>query len=1010
MICSSCGADNRDEARFCDSCGGALSAHAPAREQRKIVTVLFCDVTGSTALAERLDPEALRNVMGRYFDVARVAIERHGGTLEKFIGDAVMAVFGVPVVREDDALRAVRAALELRDAVEIDVRIGVNTGEVVTGSGDSLVTGDAVNVAARLEQAAVSGEVLIGSETYALVRDAVEVELLPPVEAKGKSAPLTAYRLTRVTGDPGIARRLDADLVGRKRERQLLAGAWERTCSERASTLFTVLGAAGVGKSRLAAEFLSGIDATVVRGSCLSYGEGITYSPVVEVVKQLLGGSEASTPGLAALLGDGRASAEEIAFAVRKLFEAAAAERPLVVLFDDLQWAEPTFLDLIEHVVDWSRGAPIFLLCLARADLLERRPGWAGGKLNATTVLLESLSPEETDELITRLHPGRAIDPSLRERIRTAADGNPLFVEQMLAMVEASPGETAVPATIQALLASRLDQLPPAERAALERGAIEGQVFHRSAVAALAPDDPGIGAHLFGLVRKELVRPTTGMLAGDDAFRFKHLLIRDAAYDALPKATRADLHERFASWLQARAPDLVELDEVLGYHLEQAATCRHDLGLPAPDLAAAGARRLAAAGRRAVDRGDIGAGEHLLKRALNLMTDDARERGEVLCDLGRALHARGELDGADATLSRAIESDDRDAAACAFFYRAVLRAGLRGHAGGLVALQTEVQSRLAELETALVHDRTLAQGYVALANFRFWNGACDAAVEAGKRAEELARSAGDARLETEAIGMTGVSMFHGAAPWPLLEEHAAAVLAQVDRLGSEALNARAGLAGAAAYGGRFDEARALYAEHHAALEERGRTFALVASAQMHGLCELLAEDFEQAEQILREGWDSLGRMGERGFRSTLGGHLGEALVELGRVDEAVAILDEAEALGDDDWLTSSHCLYVRGLAASRRGEHDRAIGLAREATEIADARDYVSTRTNHWLGLGRVLLAAGRREDARTALEESLRLALWKVGSVVYERRARRLLAELDALDSEARAVATDRR
>ncbi len=488
MNCATCGAENRREARFCDSCGSALAAE-PAREQRKVVTVLFCDVTGSTALGESLDPEALRSTMARYFDVARVAIERHGGTIEKFIGDAVMAVFGVPTVREDDALRAVRAAQELRDGVELDVRIGVNTGEVVTGGGDTLVTGDAVNVAARLEQAASPGEVLLGEETYALVRGAVDVELLPPLEAKGKSAPLTVYRLLAVTGGAAITRRLDAPLVGRDRERRLLADAWDRTCSERRCSLFTILGAAGVGKSRLASEFLDGVDATVLHGRCLSYGDGITYWPVIEVVKQLLGRSDPPNAALSALLGHGQASADEIAFAVRKLFESAAAERPLVVFFDDLQWGEPTFLELVEHVADWSRDAPILLLCLARPDLLELRGDWGGGKLNATAVLLEPLTSDETDELIDRLLGESRLDPSLRARIRSAADGNPLFVEQMLAMVESSPDDVTVPATIQALLSARLDQLPTAERGVLERGAVEGQVFHRGAVAALAPDD-----------------------------------------------------------------------------------------------------------------------------------------------------------------------------------------------------------------------------------------------------------------------------------------------------------------------------------------------------------------------------------------------------------------------------------------------------------------------------------------------------------------------------------------
>jgi class 3 adenylate cyclase len=548
--CATCGAENREEARFCDSCGAPLAPAPAAREQRKVVTVLFCDVAGSTALGERLDPEALRELMASYFEVARTAIERHGGTLEKFIGDAVMAVFGVPSVREDDALRAVRAAEELRDAVEIDVRIGVNTGEVVTGSVDKLVTGDAVNVAARLEQAADTGEVLLGEPTYRLVRDAVDAELLAPISVKGKTEPLTAYRLGAVTGDVAVARRQDAPLVGRDRERRMLADAWERSRSESACSLFTILGTPGVGKSRLSAEFLAELDATIALGRCLPYGDGITYWPVVEVVKQLLADEEPG-PAIAALLGEGQASADEIAVGVRKLFESRATERPLAVLFDDLQWGEPTFLDLVEHVADWSRDAPILLVCLARPELLELRPGWGGGKMNATTVLLEPLSAAETDELIDELLAGGSLDETLRERIRAAAEGNPLFVEQMLAMVEESPDEVAVPSTIQALLAARLDQLPAEERAALERGAVEGQIFHRSAVAALAPDDPDVPSRLMGLVRKELVRPSRALLPADDAFRFRHLLIRDAAYDALPKAERAALHERFATWLEA---------------------------------------------------------------------------------------------------------------------------------------------------------------------------------------------------------------------------------------------------------------------------------------------------------------------------------------------------------------------------------------------------------------------------------------------------------------------------
>jgi class 3 adenylate cyclase len=656
VICATCGAANRDEARFCDSCGARLDAPRK-RELRKVVTVLFCDVAGSTALGETLDPEALRAVMGRYFDVAKAAIERHGGTLEKFIGDAVMAVFGVPTIREDDALRAVRAAQEIRDGVDIDVRIGVNTGEVVTSVEDSLVTGDAVNVAARLEQAAGSGEVLLGEETYHLVRDAVQVDELPPLEVKGKSMPLLAYRLGSVTGDTPYARRLDAPLIGRDVERALLAGAWQRSCDERACSLFTILGAAGVGKSRLAAEFLAGLDATIVSGRCLSYGDGITYWPVVEVVMRLLAGATPPNAPLAALLGDGQAAAPDISLAVRKLFETKAAERPLVVVFDDVQWAEPTLLDLIEEAADWIRGAPILILCLARPELLDVRPTWGGGKLNATTVLLEPLTPDQTEELIDVLLAGTTLEGSVRRRVREAADGNPLFVEQMLAMVadDHGEGELAVPATIQALLAARIDQLPPPERAALERGAIEGQIFHRGAVVALAPDDPEVPARLLRLVRKELVRPSEAVLPGDDAFRFRHLLIRDAAYDALPKSVRADLHQRFAAWLSEHGTSVIELDEILGFHLEQAARYLAELGAGDPQVSRAAAGHLVRSGRRAYNRSDLPAAASLLTRAAALFDETEEERLRILVILGSTLYRSNRLEEADRVLREAIE-------------------------------------------------------------------------------------------------------------------------------------------------------------------------------------------------------------------------------------------------------------------------------------------------------------------------------------------------------------------
>jgi class 3 adenylate cyclase/tetratricopeptide (TPR) repeat protein len=985
VTCTSCGAENREGARFCDSCGAALAV-AARREQRKVVTVLFCDVSGSTAFAESRDPEAVRAVMGRYFDVARTAIERHGGTVEKFIGDAVMAVFGVPTIREDDALRAVRAAAELRDAVEVPVRIGVNTGEVVTGSGDSLVTGDAVNVAARLEHAAAPGEVLLGDATFALVRDAVDAELLPPLDAKGKSEPLTVYRLVAVTGETAVARRLDAPFIGRVRERALLAGAWERAASERACALFTILGTAGVGKSRLASEFLAGIDATVVAGRCLSYGEGITYWPVVEVVKRLLGDRPPPDRAVAALLGDGVAAAEDIALSVRRLFEAVAAERPLVVVFDDVQWGEQTFLDLVEQVADWSRGAPILLLCLARPELLELRPGWGGGKLNATTVLLEPLDAAETDDLIDALVAGADLDAPLRDKICAAAEGNPLFVELMLAMIDSSPGEVTVPGSIRALLAARLDQLSAPERAALERGAVEGQVFHRGAVVALTPDDPDVPKRLLGLVRKELVRPSVAAVPGDEAFRFRHLLIRDAAYDALPKATRAELHHRFADWLEEHAPGLVELDEIVGYHLERAARYAAELGAPPDALELRAAKHLAAAGERSVVRDDAHAAVSLLRRAADLLPA-GRERSIVLGRLGLAYELLGQFDDAYAVLDDAIATGGEDGGAFAYF----IKIAVRGHGEGAMGSEVErdARAKLAALAPT-GSDVTLASGYTTLALMQVWLGRIADSLASGMRALEHARRAGDRDFEQKAMGVLGMAKTNGPTPWEDVLAHADAMAA----LGLRSVGTRAM---ALAAQGRFDESRALFDERVGELRERGARSLAAGQAIARGWFELVAGDLERGLQLLCDGWTELGELGERGVRSTVGALYADLLARAGRPDEAEEILAEVERIaGPDDFLTACQATAARALVASARGEHERAVELVRSAVSIADAAEYATQRHDAWMELGEVLLAAGRADEARDALATARGLAVQK-GSTAIVDRIDALLTELAA-------------
>src|SRR5262245_33901891 len=417
-ICASCGGENQAGARFCSDCGAAL-ATTPEREVRKTVTVVFSDVTGSTALGESTDPEALRALLARYFDRMKTIVESHGGTVEKFIGDAVMAVFGIPAAHEDDALRACRATIEMRDALpELGIRgrIGVNTGEVVTGTEERLATGDAVNVAARFEQAAEPGEVLIGEATHALVREAVVVEPVEPLALKGKSEPVPAYRLVSVLDAP--ERSHASRFVGREQELAQILAAWARAEAQSRCELLTVVGEAGVGKSRLVAEALGSMGARVGRGRCLPYGEGITYWPVVEVVKQLavLPSDPGAATAIGSLLSESEAvtSGDEIAWAFRKLLEEQA---PLVVVIDDLQWADETLLDLVESTALLSAGAPLLLRCMARAELVERRPGWP------ETVRLQPLPDEQANELI-----GEGVSKELRTRIAHAAGGNPLFI------------------------------------------------------------------------------------------------------------------------------------------------------------------------------------------------------------------------------------------------------------------------------------------------------------------------------------------------------------------------------------------------------------------------------------------------------------------------------------------------------------------------------------------------------------------------------------------------------
>jgi class 3 adenylate cyclase len=994
-VCAVCGHTVPDGAKFCPECGAAVTA-APPREQRKTVTVLFCDVTGSTALGESTDPEALRALLARYFDRMKAIVERHGGSVEKFIGDAVMAVFGVPTVHEDDALRACRAAAEMRDALPdlgIRGRIGLTTGEVVVGTAERLATGDAVNVAARLEQAAAPGEILIGVETRSLVRDAVDLGAPRSLELKGKSSEVTAYPLLAVVGE-GASRRSDIAIVGRQRERRALDDAWLRSQSERSCHLFTLLGTAGVGKSRLTAEFLLSLrDTRVIRGRCLSYGDGITYWPIVEMILQLglraENGRAAAT--IASLLGDSDAPAtpEDIAWAFRTLLEQAA---PVVCVIDDLHWGEPTLLDLVDHVADWSRGAPILVVCIARPELLDRRPTWAGGKLNATTVLLEPLTEAETDELIDALLGEAALDAGLRERIRDAAEGNPLFVEQMLAMVAESPGAAvAVPPTIQALLAARLDQLDPAERDVLQRGAVEGKVFHRGGVQAMAPEEPDVTGRLGVLVRKELVRPDRAQLAGDEAFRFRHLLIRDAAYDALPKAARADLHERFANWLE-RIGGLIELDEIVGYHLERAQAYRAELGLDdeaTHGLGARAARRLAAAGERALARYDVAAASALLERALALVAPADRPVGwEMVLIRAQVLAGRlaDALANANAVVELAQGAGDRPRELRGLLARALV--AYFGEGESQVHVRPIEEEALA-IFTELGDDAGLADVWEAIS--RDEHSACRwrPRLEALQRAELHAERAGLHWLARHIHAVESASYMFG--PYTVDE-----AIAWLDRNDVEGfgIGFRAAME---AYRGNFAEARVLSAAAREYARERGQRLILGALAMQEAEVELLAENPTGAAEVALAGVATLEELGEQGWMSTVAGWAAEALYRLTRDDEAWALTEKAAAAGaDDDVATQYFVNAVRGKVLARRGEHTEAERYVRRTVALLEPTDMLDAQGSAHLDVAIVLAAAGRRDEAADELAQSRALFAAK-GNLVSVARVDRLAAEVGA-------------
>jgi class 3 adenylate cyclase/tetratricopeptide (TPR) repeat protein len=997
---------------------------------RRTVTVLFADVADSTPLGERLDPESLRRVMSRFFEQVSAVLERHGGTVEKFIGDAVMAVFGIPELHEDDALRAVRAATELRQAlsqlndelerdlgVRIGMRVGVNTGEVVAGDGTGgqmLVTGDAVNVAKRLEEAARTGEILVGEPTRRLVENAVVLEPRDELTLKGKSDPHAAWNvLAVIEGASAYARRLDAPLIGRARELQMLRDAYADAASTRSCRLFTIVGPAGIGKSRLAGELCTSLreEATLLTGRCLPYGDGITFWPLVEII-----GSLGSDDGVRAALADaddgelvaGRvlgavgssttaAPGGETFWAIRRLFEEVARERPLVLVMEDIHWAEPTLLEMLEYLTGWTHDAPVLLLCLARPDLLDQRPGWltqTGGG-----VLLEPLTDDESHALLDEIAQEWPLDLAARQRITEAAEGNPLYLEQMAAMLAEGGPTDAIPPSIQALIASRLDRLPPGERTVLESAAVAGKHFTRAALRKLLAeaDQTEVDASLLSLARKDLLAARPGR---EDAYRFRHVLIRDAAYAGIAKEVRAQMHERFADWAaNTTAGRAGDLDEIVGYHLEQAFRYREQLG-PLDDrgrtVADRAAALLGAAGRRAFARDDAPATVNLLDRALALATVEHPARLELMRQLSSALWSIGEVARAETLLNGLVEAATVAGDRRYQLYGALQRSAFRGAHDPETRLDdaTSLAEEAIPVFEELGDDVGLAQawrhlGMTLAARSRY----ADSAV-ACERSLEHARLGGAGREESRAADLLCMALLHGPTPVAAAVGRAEELLGGAGGNPLLQANVLSALAELKAMQRSFEEARELYVRAQGIYESLGLRLALAGVMQVGGAIELWAGDAAASERLLREGHAILvGLTGWHGFHGLL---LAEALYDQGRYAEAEELVDAADALSRSTEVEAQvSWSAIKAPLLARRGEHVEAERLVREALSLIEETDALNLHARTLASLAEILQLMGAGEAPKVA-GKAVALFEQKGNAAAAERTAA-LLGDLAA-------------
>jgi class 3 adenylate cyclase/tetratricopeptide (TPR) repeat protein len=1029
-------------------------AERPGDGSRRQVTVVFTDVVGSTSLGAGLDAETLRGVMTRYYEAMREVVRRHGGAVEKFIGDAVVATFGVPDVHEDDALRAVRTAgdmhaalaelnaeLEPRWGVRLGLRTGVATGEVVAGGGPAVLGGPA-NLAARLQGAARDGEILLAADTQRLVRDSVRLEPGATLELRGFDEPVATFRLMALDERRTRSRRPH---VGREEELALLDLAYRRSVSGRRVQLVTVVGDAGIGKTRLVEEAVGRLEPEplVLRGRCLSYGEGITYFPVGEAVATAAGieredDSERARAKVAALmpagaetivarvgeaigLGGPAGAPEETAWAIRRFFELLAAERPLVLVFDDLHWAEPAFLDLVAQIVERPRGVAVLVVAIARTELLEQRPTWGGGAANALTASLVPLSNEDGTRLVRAIVDGGEIDDGLAERLVVTAGGNPLFLEEYVAMLldegtlarhagrwEAAPGladSGSTPPTLAGLLNARLHRLPADQREVLVHASVIGRAFSLDELRALLPGPVATRLEevVERLLDRALIRVPTGAPESSDQLEFQHQLLRDAAYASATKATRAALHERFADRLEAGSPERPEeLDEIAGFHLATAHDYRVELGTrdEATDaLAERAAERLSAAGIRAVQRGDPRAAIRLLRRAISL-TSDPGSRAAMRLRLCHALRDSAEGEGYEAMLEAGLAD-----AAAADDERLRTRFEALQISHDLVRHPKSAppQELIARLRS---HVRTLqtfedaegvAECHYQLATIAWIGG--DAVTFEGWAREALrdAVASGDARLVGRAATYVVIALLRGPTPLREALEQVRSMRNETALSTSASASVLLGEAEMLAYAGRTEEARDLVATARSELEELGLRLDLAAAESVIGAVAEAGGNLEGAERALRRSYDLFRAMNDAANGAVVAVDLAHVLARLGRDDAAQeCATTAAELAADFDLEAQVGWRMASARARATLGDREAALRLIDEADRRLGDTDFTLLRADTVRVRAEVLATLGAVDEAIASLEEA-RSAYRAKGHVVGERGAARRLAELRA-------------